>query len=46
MRPGGTNLRVLGDLRRCSQTARPYNAYSQAVVRFEPILTTALEYMS
>jgi hypothetical protein len=30
MRPGGTNLRDLGDLRCCSQTPHHYDAYAPA----------------
>ena len=36
MRPGGTNLRILWDLRSCSQAPHPYDAYLPQIVISDP----------
>jgi hypothetical protein len=37
MRPGGTNLRALGDLRRCSQAPYPYDAYPPPPIQMQRV---------
>jgi len=41
MRPGGTNLRNPGDLRCCSQTPYPYDAYHPAGIGRETMKQTS-----